>query len=337
MRQKKVSHRVGSFPAEFRIRVVKLFLEEGYSIDMLSEEFKCSKSSILKWIKAYREHGESGLHRPNTCTSKAHKGLDPNLKSKIIEQKKDDPQRGIKRIPNIMPTQQSNVKKETFNPEKIKKMQRNKVRFSNILFFSTIKIAYIGIPKAANTSIKYWLLPLVGKENIETSNIHKRNIGYVYCNNKWLFEHKDSCFVFTVVRNPWSRLYSTYRDKIKRKNVHTPLKKLGFENSMSFKDFIKKCCDIPDNKADVHIRSQSAMLMWQGTLLPNLIIKMEQLADVSNIIESVVTTHSDKKLGKLPWKNKNNDGVYKEVYDDETKELVALRYERDIRLFGYSF
>ena len=40
MRQKKkVSRRAGSFPAEFRIRVVKLFLEEGYSAGMIAEEF----------------------------------------------------------------------------------------------------------------------------------------------------------------------------------------------------------------------------------------------------------------------------------------------------------
>ncbi len=44
--EKKVSRRAGSFPAEFRIRVVKLFLEEGYSISMLAEEFGCGKRGI---------------------------------------------------------------------------------------------------------------------------------------------------------------------------------------------------------------------------------------------------------------------------------------------------
>jgi len=90
MRQKKkVSRRAGSFPVEFRIRVVKLFLEEGYTIGMLVEEFGCGQSTISKWIKVYREQGESGLDRPSTRSNKPRKGLDPNLKSKIIELKKN--------------------------------------------------------------------------------------------------------------------------------------------------------------------------------------------------------------------------------------------------------
>ena len=87
---------------EFRIRVVKLFLEEGYSISMLAEEFACGKSTISKWIKVYREQGESGLDRPSTRLNKARKTLDPNLESKITELKKDDSQRGVRRISDIM-------------------------------------------------------------------------------------------------------------------------------------------------------------------------------------------------------------------------------------------
>ena len=100
--KKKVSRRTGSFPVEFRIRVVKLFLEEGYSISMLAEEFACGKSTISKWIRVYRDQGESGLNNPSTRSNKPRKGLDSNLKSKIIELKKDDPQRGVRRISDIM-------------------------------------------------------------------------------------------------------------------------------------------------------------------------------------------------------------------------------------------
>jgi len=103
MRQKKkVSRRAGSFPAEFRIRVVKLFIEEGYTIGMLSEEFGCGQSTISSWIKIYRERGESGLDRPSTRSGKVRKVLNPNLKAKIIELKKDDSQRGVRRISDIM-------------------------------------------------------------------------------------------------------------------------------------------------------------------------------------------------------------------------------------------
>jgi transposase InsO family protein len=103
MRQKKkVSRRAGNFPVEFRLRVVTLFLEEGYSYAMLAEEFGCGKSTISKWVKLYREHGEAGLSNPCTRHVKSRKQLNHNLQTKIIELKKEDPQRGIKRISDIM-------------------------------------------------------------------------------------------------------------------------------------------------------------------------------------------------------------------------------------------
>ena len=103
MRQKKkVSRRAGRFPVEFRIRVVKLFIEEGYTSSMLAEEFGCGKSTIQNWVRIYREQGESGLDRPKSRSNKSRKGLDPNLRSKILELKKDDPQRGVRRISDIM-------------------------------------------------------------------------------------------------------------------------------------------------------------------------------------------------------------------------------------------
>ncbi len=100
--QKKVSRRAGSFPVEFRLRVVTLFLEEGYSYAMLAEEFGCGKSTISKWVKLYREHGQAGLSNPSTNSVKPRKQLDHNLQTKIIELKQEDPQRGIKRISDIM-------------------------------------------------------------------------------------------------------------------------------------------------------------------------------------------------------------------------------------------
>jgi len=101
--KRKVSKQVvGAYPVEFRIKVVKLFLEEGYSLPMLAQEFNCAKSSIGRWAKLYRKHGEQGLYSPSTCHKKASKPLNSNLKSQIIELKKADPQRGVRRISDIM-------------------------------------------------------------------------------------------------------------------------------------------------------------------------------------------------------------------------------------------
>jgi transposase len=50
-----------AFPVEFRLRIVKLFLEEGYSVRLLVEQFGISTHSVQRWARAYRLHGEAGL------------------------------------------------------------------------------------------------------------------------------------------------------------------------------------------------------------------------------------------------------------------------------------
>ena len=47
------------YPFEFRLKVVRLFLEEGYSALVLSQEFGISQYSVHRWAKRYREDGEA--------------------------------------------------------------------------------------------------------------------------------------------------------------------------------------------------------------------------------------------------------------------------------------
>jgi transposase-like protein len=49
--------RTRPYPYEFRLKMVRLYLEEGYSTTVLREEFGVSSHSLHRWAKAYREQG----------------------------------------------------------------------------------------------------------------------------------------------------------------------------------------------------------------------------------------------------------------------------------------
>src|SRR5215471_18900682 len=85
---------------EERLRAVKLHLEEGFTQAMVAEETGVSLAAIQKWMTLYRHFGEEGL--------KSHPRGKPNAKlpepvrAKILELKKEEPSRGIKRISQLL-------------------------------------------------------------------------------------------------------------------------------------------------------------------------------------------------------------------------------------------
>ncbi len=46
---------------ELKLRCVKLQLEEGLPVSLLSKEVGVSKDVVYRWVKAYQERGEAGL------------------------------------------------------------------------------------------------------------------------------------------------------------------------------------------------------------------------------------------------------------------------------------
>ena len=57
----KAKPRTRPYPYEFRIKMVRLYLEEGYSTSVLREQFGVSCHSVQRWVKAYHQQGTEGL------------------------------------------------------------------------------------------------------------------------------------------------------------------------------------------------------------------------------------------------------------------------------------
>ena len=86
---------------EFKLRCVKLRLEEGFPVSLLSKEVGASKDVIRRWVKAYQERGEGGLRKQIVPSGRGGKLPGP-VREKIIEIKKREPLFGVKRISHLL-------------------------------------------------------------------------------------------------------------------------------------------------------------------------------------------------------------------------------------------
>ena len=86
---------------EFKLRCVKLRLEEGIPVSLLSKEVGASKDVIRRWAIAYQEQGEAGLRNPSVAAGSRRK-LPAPVRKKIVEIKKREPRFGVKRISQLL-------------------------------------------------------------------------------------------------------------------------------------------------------------------------------------------------------------------------------------------
>lgn len=90
------------YSASDKLRVVRLYLEDGHSSKDIAQQFYISKSSLLKWVKQYKEFGVAAFtgsppvsHFSNSDPVKAI------LAEQILENKAAHPEHGALRIKQI--------------------------------------------------------------------------------------------------------------------------------------------------------------------------------------------------------------------------------------------
>jgi len=82
--------RNGPVPFELRLRAVKLYLEEGYTRQMVSEELGIGQSTLTTWAQRYRKLGEAGLEPRPPVAGKPK--VEAAVKAKAVELKRREPQ-----------------------------------------------------------------------------------------------------------------------------------------------------------------------------------------------------------------------------------------------------
>lgn len=179
---------------------------------------------------------------------------------------------------------------------------------------------FIHINKTGGTSIAKTIgLPF--KRHLTAKDIIKL-IG----KDKWMHAYK-----FTVVRNPWDKVVSHYKYRVKTNQTNMA------ESKISFKDWVR--CTYGKEKNDFYFdkpKMFQQQVEWlrdyEDNIVIDKIIKFDRLNEGYKEVAETLNLERN-----LPHLNKTKQNNYKSFYDDETKEIIADWFKEDIELFGYTF
>jgi len=178
------------------------------------------------------------------------------------------------------------------------------------------KFLFIQIPKTATSSIHSFLAPHMAPHMVYDYNQISRHAKYSAAAR--YYPESKNYFKFSFVRNPWDRLLSFYLFK------KTDRARIKIRDDLSLKDFILA------GKGETGFNQKSYVDGFDEHCLigrfENLQGDFDKICDMLGIPKN-----------KLPLKNATDHNHYTEYYDDETREIVAEKYARDIEYFGYKY
>jgi hypothetical protein len=205
--------------------------------------------------------------------------------------------------------------------------------WSNIAYAKITKVASSSIEQALSLHI-YQQLAHENVANVEKKLIKEYSNQYsIHSRLKDLKGEQRPKFIFSFVRNPMDRLYSSYVNKIRDAKSSGAEKSIFWNHhmtlDMSFEDFIFRLLEIPDAKIDRHLRSQSSIICEDGTILVDFVGRFENLRKDWKVIAD------EYDLPELAHANKSSKTLSRSPYSYETATLVADRFSQDINTFGY--
>ncbi len=144
-------------------------------------------------------------------------------------------------------------------------------------------------------------------------------------------EKFNNAFVFAVVRNPWNKVVSHYKYRVKTNQT-----KMG-DNHISFKDWVKQTYG--DEKNPFYYdnpRMFATQSDWlkdsSGVIRVNNILKFESLAkDFQSVAKYLAISK------QLPHLNAIKKESYINYYDKESIKIVWQWFKEDIERFNYDF
>ena len=198
------------------------------------------------------------------------------------------------------------------------------------------KSIFIHVPKCGGMTMEL----ICANNNIKIDPINRGPKFVKERKNFKNIEDENFEYSFSFVRNPFSRIVSSWKFRpvsgVRRPGSGSGWT-TGFENFNSFvNNFLLNESDYSFYRWS-HVMSvfDKRMKLFddQDNQLVNFIGKMESYQkDFDTVCDKIGIQRQE-----LPHKNKTEHKHYTEYYDDETKQIVAEKYAKDIEYFGYKF
>ena len=192
-------------------------------------------------------------------------------------------------------------------------------------------LGYIRIPKSANTSISYAML-VKKYPALKEKNPDEAQINFLADVNLQRTSEAGSETFFTVVRNPFARLVSVYRDFFETNRIEFIYADYLFgilSTNISFPEFVSRISRIPDRLKDQHFRPQH--LFGKPYENKRITVKFFRL-ETPIALESFLREHGMQ----LTHRNKSRETYdYTQYYTPFLLQQVHEIYKVDIQKFGY--
>lgn len=195
------------------------------------------------------------------------------------------------------------------------------------------KFIFLHIPKCGGTSIETAFNAWTNTYSTNYFYLGKHRQHFLLDEILDEYPKCSNYFKFSFIRNPFSRIVSEYN------YILSNLKNL---KNLSFKDFVLNLEFYLNNVAyKYHDLSLCDYLLNQeDELVVDFVGRLENFQEDFNEVCSKIKVPNLF----LPHKNASKKSLhnstqkhYNEYYDNETKQIVAEKYAKDIEYFGYEF
>ncbi len=250
-------------------------------------------------------------------------------------------------------------------------LDKYKKSLNHILVSDKHKALYCPIPKAASTNWKQVFLVMNGNtthDGVKRYTLHQIHFTEIpklsRYSAKGILHRLQTYTTFLVVRNPFTRMLSTYREKFEtdksltsrghrnkfgnlihvKYGNHPELKRKeppSFGYNVTFQEYIKFIGDRDIRFVDTHWTPMVDFCL-PCTVRYDIISHLETLEiDTANILEQLrASEYMDLVVGQSPHgTNSSQRKILSKYYDQLTEddvEGIRWRYKWDFKVFGYS-